>query len=97
MSVFAALFYTSAREIPTLLCTSSLKKYPWGRNKVAQGSVNITISAWLLLQKKNEYIVLFRSERSEGAGGGGGGGGGFEGTNSRLLFFATQLIAIIYV
>ena len=27
----------------------------------------------------------------------GKGGGGFEGTNSRLLFFATSLIAIIYV
>ena len=28
MSVFPALFYTSAREIPTLLYTSSLKKVP---------------------------------------------------------------------
>ena len=37
--------------------------------------------------KKNEYIFLFRSERSEGARG--AGGGGVEGANSRLLFFAT--------
>ena len=28
MTVFPALFYTSAREIPTLLYTSSLKKVP---------------------------------------------------------------------
>ena len=91
MSVFAALFYTSAREIPTLLYTSSLKNTPevaikcQDHNQTMKTPDYITVLDYFY--KKNEYIFLFRSERSEGAGR--GGGGGVEGTNSRLLFFAT--------
>ena len=77
MSVFAALFYTSAREIPTLLCTSSLKNTPevaikcQDHNQTMKTPHYITVLDYFY--KKNEYIFLFRSERSEAAGGGGGG------------------------
>ena len=48
----------------------------------------ITVLDYFSKKKMNIFFCSARRKVRERRGG-GGGGGGFEGTNSRLLFFAT--------